>query len=257
MWNFLVHQNQYQLVKAGQDTLSGQTIVSNSLITMIEVENTDGLVNFSELKIPSLEIEKSLLDIIGKLFSFMPSSVVNAEQYIPTEFWPKDSKLSDSITFFGGSFNPWHEGHGECLRQCSELEDLIVVIPDYSPWKDNINKGPLKTLLELSMCVQNKFPIYPGFWAKEDRNPTISWLGQVKLSTINWLMGDDTFFHFLKWTSVEEVASKLSKIYVVPRDHNSDELKAVEKDILDLSPELEVTFLKNHLYQDLSSTKLR
>lgn len=57
MWNFLVHQNQYQLVKAGQDTLSGQTIVSNSLITMIEVENTDGLVNFSELKIPSLEIE--------------------------------------------------------------------------------------------------------------------------------------------------------------------------------------------------------
>ena len=37
------------------------------------------------------------------------------------------------VTFFGGSFNPWHRGHRECLNLCAE--DEIMVVPDCNPWK--------------------------------------------------------------------------------------------------------------------------
>ena len=45
------------------------------------------------------------------------------------------SGSTDRITFFGGSFNPWHKGHGACLELCPEKN--IIVIPDTNPFKLN------------------------------------------------------------------------------------------------------------------------
>ena len=43
-----------------------------------------------------------------------------------------DLSTKKEITFFGGSFNPLHEGHLECIRQFNDPENLIVV-PDNKP----------------------------------------------------------------------------------------------------------------------------
>lgn len=260
MWNLLVKNKRYQLVENYQLGPCDKFIVANDLLSLIEVESSTELVGFSQIKLPNSQVEKSLLDLFGKLFSFMPNGQENIEHLLPDVFWPSGAKFEQEVTFFGGSFNPWHEGHKECLRQCSKIEDFIVVVPDYSPWKENSQEGALETLASLAKRIDNEFPIYPGFWAldsQEQRNPTASWLKHVNAKRINWLMGDDTFYNFLKWDRVEEVVTKLKKIYVVPRDHDQSELKAIESQLLEFNSELRVIYLESHPYQDLSSTKLR
>jgi nicotinate-nucleotide adenylyltransferase len=260
MWNLLIKNKRYQLVENYQLEKSDRVIIENDSLKLVEVDQNSDLVDFTNLNIPNIQIERAILELLGRLFPFMPNSIPRYTYLLPALFWPENVLESSRVTFFGGSFNPWHEGHGECLRQCSDKEELIVVVPDYSPWKENLNIGPLTTLAKLSERTENKFPIYPGFWAidsSEKRNPTASWLSEVKATNLNWLMGDDTFFNFLKWDRVEEVVSRLERIYVVPRDHQVNELKEIEQKLLVVNNKLEVIYLESHPYQDLSSTKLR
>jgi len=260
MWNLLVKNKSYKLIEDYQLKSDDQLIISNKELSLVEVSSSKGLIDFTQLEIPNINIEKSMLNLFGRLFTFMPDGIEGHTSLLPHIFWPLEKLETRSVTFFGGSFNPWHEGHKECLRQCSKKEDLIVVVPDYSPWKDNSHEGPLANLCALAEKIDYRFPIYPGFWAistNDQRNPTADWLGEVKISETNWLMGDDTFFNFLKWDRLEQVVSKLKKIYVVPRDHNVSELKEVEVKLLDMKPELEVIYLEGHPYQGLSSSKLR
>ena len=46
------------------------------------------------------------------------------------------SYIEDEIIFFGGSFNPWHKGHTECIKLLPQGIP-IVILPDNNPFKQN------------------------------------------------------------------------------------------------------------------------
>ena len=194
-----------------------------------------------------LKIISSSFDI----FSFEKSiSKSNFEK-----FFKKYSDL-DSVTFFGGSFNPIHLGHLECIKLCPEKNILMVL--DRNPQKDLRNLD-LKNELQLIVNrLQNlNVSLYPGFWLKSEKNPTNVWIQKVMAQEKNLLMGDDSFINFFSWQKPEVILMNLKKIYVVPRNHQLHQLMIVKEQCEQINPQIEVVFLSNHLYQHLSSTELR
>lgn len=168
---------------------------------------------------------------------------------------PKTYKL-ESVTFFGGSFNPLHEGHLECIRLCPE--ENIIVVPDRNPLKACDERDIVSELIDLAGELRDfKVSIYPGFFIKNEKNPTSTWINRVNRKEVNFLMGDDSYMSILSWINPEIILNSLTKLYVVPRLYKQiDYQKQLDK-ILLINPRLKVIFLSEHNYQNLSSTKLR
>lgn len=233
----------------------------------LSTENSDeNWVELQSIERFGLGHGRFVLHAISRFYSFMPEGVEGFLNYIPREFLKtrmREKILAHSlneITFYGGSFNPWHEGHSECLRQCP-AED-IVIIPDSNPWK-----GP-KNLEDNQICLwqsfreivnkfqDSRFSLFPGFWILERTNPTVQWLPDVQIARKNFLMGDDNFFSLHKWTGVEKLMSSLSTIYVVPRLYKKQEIEEF-KENFQKQFEVDVNVLSEHDFQNLSSTQIR
>ena len=52
---------------------------------------------------------------------------------LPTAYSDTNINWSSPVVFFGGSFNPWHDGRQACLDLCPNKN--IVIVPDTNPWK--------------------------------------------------------------------------------------------------------------------------
>jgi nicotinate-nucleotide adenylyltransferase len=257
----VVHNDLYKLT---YDDVDGELILDNHLISLIsEDHHDDSFTTFEKLNFPdSGPLQLSILELLGRLFPFMPGSIDGGYKYLPKQLMPDEYKDYldegiDRITFFGGSFNPWHDGHAECLRQCHDYEDFVLVVPDYSPWKENQKEGPIQEILDIADHLESRFPIYPGFWALKERNPTSSWITKIPTKNVNWLLGDDTFKSILKWIEIEKVVKALHTIYVVPRDFKKEDIEEISLKLAKINPELEIVYLKEHYYQNISSTELR
>lgn len=176
----------------------------------------------------------------------------------PTNYLPLFKKYhsTDSITFFGGTFNPMHLGHIECIKLCPEKN--IVLILDRNPQKELrlINyKNELGTIL--NEIKDLAISLYPGFWIQNNSNPTSSWIKSVKAKEKNLLMGDDSFIKFFSWIKPDLILAELTKIYVVPRNHELKDLTEIQNKCLTINPNLKIIYLSNHDYQSLSSTEIR
>lgn len=167
---------------------------------------------------------------------------------------------SDSLTFYGGSFNPWHDGHRACIDLCPEKN--IIVVPDYNPWKNQKQTGVgdqcrWKTFKDLALLmIDTPYSFYPGFWGINRPNPTSEWISKVQASEINLIIGDDSFMSIEKWYKVKSLFDLLKKIYVVPRNLNEGVLRNHKKD---LEKKFNIMFeiLGEHQFQNVSSTKIR
>lgn len=206
------------------------------------------------LNIPS-QLQKELLISIEILFPF--SNLYCHEG--PFKF-----DTTKPITFFGGSFNPFHAGHRECIKQCQKYESNIVVVPDYSPWKNNHFESPLEEIkyLETQLVLNfSNITIYPIFWGVQKRNPTSVWIKDIQWpSGINWLMGEDTFNSLLKWFEVDNFLCVLTKIYICPRvseeGQQFDNVQVVSY-INHNHPQVELVWLEHHESEHISSSKIR
>jgi nicotinate-nucleotide adenylyltransferase len=193
-----------------------------------------------------------LCEALGKLWPIFE----NNSYKIPKLFC-KDSFNLDSAVFYGGSFNPWHKGHSECLNRCNHPN--IVIIPDSNPWKDNtFDNCFFSKYLELCKKFEDSpYSVFSGFYGLESSNPTASWLPKTLFKESSLLMGDDNFYKIFDWKNPKELLSSLKSIYVLSRDYSVEELKKVEKEVLSLNSSLQIHYLGDHEFMNLSSTKLR
>jgi nicotinate-nucleotide adenylyltransferase len=193
---------------------------------------------------------------LGNCFEFMPDSDgKHFQSELPKLFLKHEIK--DSVTFFGGTFNPFHEGHRACLDLCPEKN--ILIIPDRNPYKKTpIQEGAYDEVLALAKILEKTpYSIYPGFLAKKEGNPTAHWLPRVKIAEKNFLMGDDSFMNLLLWNEPATLLRALTKLYVVPRDYDRSLYADQSEKLKALNPKLQIIILPDHPHKTLSSTKLR
>jgi nicotinate-nucleotide adenylyltransferase len=194
---------------------------------------------------------------LGNYFEFMPGSDQTHKQTELPHLFLKHP-ITDSVTFFGGSFNPFHQGHRACLDLCPEKN--ILIVPDRNPFKADVNSSSEVYSDFLALANELKdtsYSLYPGFLGKNLPNPTASWLPFVKIKEKNLLIGDDSYMSLLTWKNPEAILQALTKLYVVPRIYGYDDYLKQEREILKLNPNLEVHYLADHPYKNISSTDLR
>jgi nicotinate-nucleotide adenylyltransferase len=167
----------------------------------------------------------------------------------------------EELIFFGGSFNPWHEGHASCIKLMPK-DKKIVVIADHSPFKELTSK--LSSLNE----IQNELDridrttlLFGEFFDANKKNPTYNWIEELHSKfpdkKLSLLMGFDSFASIDKWTKSTKLLNTLSTLYVAGR---LDDKKVKEKQIqslLNINPNLELSFLGGHPHEEISSTKIR
>ncbi|MBF0205264.1 MAG: NUDIX domain-containing protein [Oligoflexia bacterium] len=172
---------------------------------------------------------------------------------------------TEETIFFGGTFDPLHQGHLACIKLCPNPERVIVV-PDKNPFK------PLGSALSLpTSCAWASYKllsaklkdipcwVYPGFCGLEHTNPTSTWIKYFPQS-YSLLVGDDVFLDLPKWhkvTSFINQDSNLKKIYVAPRNGDNSLIKQTIDWAQKLHPQLQIIRLAEHPYQTISSSCLR
>lgn len=165
------------------------------------------------------------------------------------EFIQRIPHQSKDIIYFGGSFNPWHEGHSECLRKAPK-NALKVVILDRNPQK-KFNTSKISLDEDLITSLNDNVYIYWEFYYQDTKNPTINWISQIvrdlPLYSHSLLIGYDSFENFSTWKDYELILEKLNKLYVLNRMNKETELKY----------NIETIFLGDHPYESLSSSSIR
>lgn len=168
----------------------------------------------------------------------------------------------DEWVFYGGSFNPWHQGHQACLNLLP-ADKLCLVVPDRNPYKELIEINPVTTVLEISTRARfskNQL-LVPTFLLEKKKNPTVNWIKNLKEKyptlKLSLLMGFDSFMELKNWTNSQELASHLDTIYVVSRlEEDQDRYLALDQAHA-LKQNLNIVFLGKHSFEDVSSTKIR
>jgi nicotinate-nucleotide adenylyltransferase len=169
----------------------------------------------------------------------------------------------DELIFFGGSFNPWHEGHSSCINLMDDSK-TIIVIPDHNPFKELVKSGEKESSLQDIRSKLNEFKnptyIFTEFFELNEKNPTHLWVSKIRAKfpskKISLLMGFDTFMGIDKWINAESLLGHLSCLYVASRLDN-EELKNKQIQLISSLSPVHIHFLGRHDYEDLSSTELR
>jgi nicotinate-nucleotide adenylyltransferase len=167
--------------------------------------------------------------------------------------------LPGEIVFYGGSFNPWHDGHREAIKRVNDKH--VIVIPDRNPLKP-INPFSLKESEErIEADLASQQWLYTGFLNKKTHNPTQIWVNEIRqkypLLEISFLMGFDNFAILDKWYRGDLLISDLNRLYVLSRNDNEEVKKLQTNKIKNQNNNLELIFLGAHAFEDISSTKLR
>ena len=131
---------------------------------------------------------------------------------------------SKKVGMFGGTFNPFHSGHINCIKEAKKILglDLVFVIPAY--------KNPLKPII-LSPTPDQRFEITKiacqdfDFIKVDNRDIkrktdsfTITSLNELKktYNDLHLIMGADLFRCFPEWDDYQAITSQ-AKIAVATR----------------------------------------
>lgn len=205
----------------------------------------------------TLKEQQDFLNQISSSFPRMSENSSSSVAYPPlwSDKFVENLDLAEEWVFFGGTFDPWHDGHMACLKLLSPKK--IVIVPDRNPWKETaLNSDLCQAIDDLAKIVSaNNHAVYPGFFAAEKSNPTIDWFSKV-LGKKSLLIGADNLISFPKWKDYKKLLGLAHKIYVAPRlGSEGEEFDQVVKHCVQLGGNIVV--LNRHDYEHLSSTDLR
>ena len=186
---------------------------------------------------------------------------MNLSQYIASI---PELKSADEICFFGGSFNPWHEGHSACIRLLRKHIPLIV-IPDHNPQKElqvvESKATSFDEIRDILAQFDQKSFLYTGFANQNKVNPTTQWVQELKDEMpdlkISLLMGHDTFEKIDTWIDGHKLLLCLHKLYVASRLETTIIKTTQINNLRSLASNLEISFLGHHDFEGLSSTLIR
>lgn len=171
-------------------------------------------------------------------------------------------KNADEIVFFGGSFNPWHQGHSACVELLPKDKTLIV-LPDHNPYKELVNSdgGSPERIKKIVSKLHPNSLVFDEFFKANKKNPTFFWMEDLSHAIPNkdysLLVGFDTFTGIDQWIEAKKLLSLLKRIYVASRQDNPSVKETQTKKLKFLAPNLEIKFLGGHPFEDVSSTELR
>lgn len=171
---------------------------------------------------------------------------------------------SDELIFFGGSFNPWHEGHGSCLRLAPKNWPIIV-IPDHNPFKDLVYSESKASSIEEIQAQLRKIDgityLFDEYLVLNQKNPSHKWIAEIKedfpTKKISLLMGFDTFISIDRWIKAQRILNILDSIYVASRLDDEEVKKKQTQVLTNINPNLKIVFLGHHEFEALSSTEIR
>ena len=203
-----------------------------------------------------------LCEAIGLLWKNLPvSQKIEFNRKLPLAYSDKNLNWYSPIVFFSGTFDPWHDGHQACLDLCPNKN--IIIVPDSNPWKVQDNRREKRCHWQEYRQLAHRFEkssfcVYPGYFGMEDGNPTVNWFPFIESPSKEFLIGLDSFFSFPRWKSVDVLLKTMTKLYVVPRyTQNVADGKQIVAQIKSFKKDLEVIFLSEHSFMDVSSTELR
>lgn len=170
-------------------------------------------------------------------------------------------KAGDELIFFGGSFNPWHNGHQACVKLCHKAlpQGKIIIVPDHNPWKKFTPQlcywEQLRSLGR--RLARYPFSIYPGFYGMEQEHPTVSWLLAHEGKKKSFLIGDDNLLSFLSWQQAPALLQHLYRLIIVPRTATPEQRAQHVARLRKYNPRLKFLLLPNHPYRKIASSKMR
>jgi pantetheine-phosphate adenylyltransferase len=134
------------------------------------------------------------------------------------------------IGVYAGSFNPFHVGHADILRQAVKMFDHVIVAPGRNPAKDDTEK--------------DDFPV---------NNPIFKNVGVIPL---NGLLSD-----FLKYAEANYIGPDGGEVFLIRGLRNGEDLQYEQNQIQfikEMYPELKVVFfICDKKYEHISSSALR
>jgi nicotinic acid mononucleotide adenylyltransferase len=188
-------------------------------------------------------------DLMGKDFNPLIAALMWSPLSVGSDLeLPKTSE----ITIYGGSFNPFHQGHKACLDLCPSKN--ILLVPTLNPYKESRPKNLAKLFLDLSL----NYLTYPGELTINRSPYVVDWLPEWSgRYLVNFLMGDDTFVSLSTWLKYKDVLGMFKKIYVVERNQSKELIVEKIDYYQSINPSLEVEILYGNNYSHLSSSQLR
>lgn len=143
------------------------------------------------------------------------------------------------ICFFGGTFNPVHNGHKRLLENAKEYFDFdkIIVIPtNIPPHKEVVFSVSDDDRLNMCKLAFDGMAEVSDYEIKENTiSYTIDTMHHFKEiypdDDFYFLMGSDMLFMFEKWKNYKELISLIS---VVVASREDDELESLEKKKVEL-----------------------
>lgn len=137
------------------------------------------------------------------------------------------------ICFFGGTFNPVHNGHVKLLenaKECFDFDKIIVIPTNIPPHKEVVFSVSDDDRLNMCKLAFDGIAEVSDYEIKENNvSYTINTMRYFKEiypdDEFYFLMGSDMLFIFEKWKSYKELISLISIVVASREDDESESLE--------------------------------
>ena len=201
----------------------------------------------------SLEVQRFCCRILSSFWEIFPQKSAPLSLKLPQCF---TCPSTEELTFFTGSFLPWHKGHSHCILS-SKAKGLIIT-PDNNPWKKGHHqKRPFDILRNIPKDILKGRHLYVGFLSQGLPHPTAHWVCKIKKRKIALVLGDDSFMQITQWQNAELLIKALSRIIVIPRLASEEQISRQQKAVSSINKHLLIERTERNPYESLASSNLR